>query len=126
MHIHWGGLEEIDPGKQMVTRAAIDAGADMILGHGPHVVNGIEFYKGKPIIYSIGNFAFQFPPGAYEYFPDSLKVVKRLSGQGPLFEAMMVRMILSPKGDIRRMELLPVELTTQDGDPHFVTGEKAE
>lgn len=37
--------------------AAIDAGADAILGSGPHVVRGIEFYKEKPIVYSAGNFA---------------------------------------------------------------------
>ncbi len=37
----------------------IDAGADAYLGHGPHVMRGIEIYKGKPIFYSLGNFVFQ-------------------------------------------------------------------
>lgn len=37
----------------------IDAGADAFLGHGPHVMRGIEIYKGKPIFYSLGNFVFQ-------------------------------------------------------------------
>lgn len=37
----------------------IDAGADAYLGHGPHVMRGIETYKGKPIFYSLGNFVFQ-------------------------------------------------------------------
>jgi poly-gamma-glutamate synthesis protein (capsule biosynthesis protein) len=37
----------------------IDAGADGYLGHGPHVMRGIEIYKGKPIFYSLGNFVFQ-------------------------------------------------------------------
>lgn len=36
---------------------AIDAGADMYVGHGPHQLRGIEVYKGKPIFYSLGNFA---------------------------------------------------------------------
>ena len=36
----------------------IDAGADLILGHHPHILKGIEIYKGKAIIYSMGNFAF--------------------------------------------------------------------
>ncbi|MBM3791722.1 MAG: CapA family protein [Acidobacteria bacterium] len=40
-------------------RAAVDAGADMVIGHGPHVLRGIEIYKGKPIFYSIANFVFQ-------------------------------------------------------------------
>ena len=37
----------------------IDAGADAYLGHGPHVLRGIEIFKGKPIFYSLGNFVFQ-------------------------------------------------------------------
>lgn len=37
----------------------VDAGADVFVGHGPHVLRGIEIYKGKPIFYSLGNFMFQ-------------------------------------------------------------------
>ncbi len=37
-------------------RAVIDAGADAVVGHGPHVLRGVEFYRGKPIVYSLGNF----------------------------------------------------------------------
>jgi poly-gamma-glutamate synthesis protein (capsule biosynthesis protein) len=39
--------------------AMIDAGADMVVAHGPHVLRGIEVYKGKPIFYSMGNFIFE-------------------------------------------------------------------
>ena len=39
--------------------ACIDSGADAFIGHGPHVLRGIELYKGKPIFYSLGNFVFQ-------------------------------------------------------------------
>jgi poly-gamma-glutamate capsule biosynthesis protein CapA/YwtB (metallophosphatase superfamily) len=38
-------------------RAVVDAGADLVVGHGPHVMRGMEFYKGKLIAYSLGNFA---------------------------------------------------------------------
>jgi hypothetical protein len=38
-------------------RAVIDAGADVVVGHGPHVLRGIEFYRGRPVFYSLGNFA---------------------------------------------------------------------
>ena len=38
-------------------RAVIDAGADAVVGHGPHVLRGIEFHRGRPIAYSLGNFA---------------------------------------------------------------------
>ena len=52
--------------------AMIDAGADVVVGHGPHVVRGIELYKGKAILYSVGDFIFEnetllrFPAEAYE------------------------------------------------------------
>ncbi|QYA77701.1 CapA family protein (plasmid) [Macrococcus psychrotolerans] len=52
-------------------KECIDNGADIIVGHGPHVIRGIEIYQGKPIFYSLGNFIFQtdtvdtLPP---EYF----------------------------------------------------------
>ena len=41
-----------------LAHAAIDAGADLVLGHHPHVLQGIEQYKGKNIVYSLGNFCF--------------------------------------------------------------------
>lgn len=41
-----------------IARAAVDAGADMVIGHHPHVVQEMEVYKGKPIFYSLGNFVF--------------------------------------------------------------------
>ena len=40
-------------------RAMVDAGADIFVGHGPHVLRGVEIYKGKPILYSLGDFIFQ-------------------------------------------------------------------
>lgn len=39
-----------------VARAAIDAGADIVIGHHPHISRGIDFYKGKPIFHGLGNF----------------------------------------------------------------------
>lgn len=40
-------------------RSFIDEGADAVIGHGPHILRGIELYKGRPIFYSLGNFIFQ-------------------------------------------------------------------
>ncbi len=58
--MHWGS--ELDPvprpWQQAMGRKFIDAGADAVVGHHPHVVQGMELYKGKPIAYSLGNFAF--------------------------------------------------------------------
>lgn len=41
-------------------RAMIDAGADAVVGHGPHILRGIEIYRGRPILYSLGNFLFEY------------------------------------------------------------------
>lgn len=41
------------------SRAMIDAGADVVVGHGPHVLRGIEIYRGRPIFHGLGNFIFQ-------------------------------------------------------------------
>jgi len=59
-YFHWGIEYTKVPHKrqQQVARAAIDAGADMVLGNHPHWTQGIEEYKGKLIIYSMGNFVF--------------------------------------------------------------------
>lgn len=61
LHAHESKLEREVPADFIVTfaRQCIDAGADVFIGHGPHVLRGIEIYKGKPIFYSLGNFIFQ-------------------------------------------------------------------
>ncbi len=61
IHAHEGGRERTLPADFLVTfaRAMVDAGADMFVGHGPHVLRGVEIYKGKPIMYSLGDFIFQ-------------------------------------------------------------------
>ncbi|GEM_PF-406223 len=46
------------PHIQTAYRAIIEAGADLVIGHHPHVAQGVEIYQGKPIVYSLGNFAF--------------------------------------------------------------------
>jgi len=60
-HAHEGDGDIELPAEFIVSfaRACIDAGADVFIGHGPHVLRGIEIYKGKPILYSLGNFIFQ-------------------------------------------------------------------
>ena len=57
---HWGTELEYKATKrqQNYGRRAVDLGADLVLGHHPHVVNGIETYKGVNIVYSLGNFCF--------------------------------------------------------------------
>ena len=57
---HWGNEKETVPDSNQTTlgHLAIDLGADLVCGHHPHVLQGIEEYKGKNIVYSLGNFCF--------------------------------------------------------------------
>ncbi|WP_235903320.1 CapA family protein [Bilifractor porci] len=57
---HWGVELSDTPDENQVTLAhyAIDNGADLVIGHHPHIIQGIESYKGKYIAYSLGNFCF--------------------------------------------------------------------
>ena len=58
---HWGvhcfpaSLAEYE---KSLARLAIDHGADVVLGHHQHILKGVDFYKGKPILHGLGNFAF--------------------------------------------------------------------
>ncbi len=59
-YIHWGIEYTLEPTAEQraIARRAIDAGADIVVGSHPHWVQGIEIYRGKPIVYSLGNFVF--------------------------------------------------------------------
>lgn len=62
--IHWGlhfTRAALADYQRVVARAAVDAGAHAILGHHPHVLKAIEMYRGRPIFYSLGNFAIEQP-----------------------------------------------------------------
>ncbi|MDA8234224.1 MAG: CapA family protein [Clostridia bacterium] len=60
VNIHWGKEDAPFPEEYQpkLAKAMVDAGADIIMGHHPHVLQGIEIYKGKIIAYSLGNFVF--------------------------------------------------------------------
>ncbi len=58
--MHWGWEKETQPSERQRTfaRKMIDEGAALVVGGHPHVIQGAETYKGKPIVYSLGNFVF--------------------------------------------------------------------
>jgi len=60
VNIHWGVEGDTVPtrSQQKAAHAMVDAGADLIIGHHPHVLQGIECYNGRYIAYSLGNFSF--------------------------------------------------------------------
>ena len=75
-HAHEQGDGKEDPAEflQPFARRMVDEGADLVVGHGPHLLRGMEVYKGKPIFYSLGNFIGQnelvprLPSDSYERF----------------------------------------------------------
>lgn len=58
MHSGVEYTQKIQPIQKKLSRVAIDLGADLVVGHHPHVIQGIDTYKGRYIIYSLGNFCF--------------------------------------------------------------------
>ncbi len=58
--VHWGTPYEREPKEETIEKAKsfVDLGADVVVGHHPHIVQRVDIYRGKPIFYSIGNFAF--------------------------------------------------------------------
>jgi poly-gamma-glutamate synthesis protein (capsule biosynthesis protein) len=60
VNVHWGNEYTPDPTdrQRALARLMVDAGADVVIGHHPHVVQATEFYRGAFIAYSLGNFVF--------------------------------------------------------------------
>lgn len=60
VNAHWGNeyQEQFNAKQQALAHAMIEAGADVVIGHHPHVVQGLEVYQGHPIFYSLGNLIF--------------------------------------------------------------------
>lgn len=74
---HWGTEHStvLEPAQIESAHAYIDAGADVVIGAHPHILQGIEYYEGKPIMYSLGNFWFD------DYDIDTLLAEVRLHGE---------------------------------------------
>ncbi len=73
--MHWGWESEGENDRQKaLARLMIDAGADLVIGGHPHVTQGIEYYRGKLIVYSLGNFVFD----GFEEGPERIGWLLRL------------------------------------------------
>ena len=114
---HWGleGVHEIIDVQRALGRAAIDAGADLVLGTHPHVIQGIETYRARRIVYSLGNFVF----GGNVNPTEKEAIIYRAS-----FTLTDGRM--APSGE----EIVPVQITTaperNDFRPIVLAGEARE
>lgn len=78
VYVHWGVEREPYPEEYQRTMAQqyIDAGADLVIGSHPHVIQGVEYYKDVPIVYSLGNYIFNNsnkPTAALKVYVDELQ-----------------------------------------------------
>jgi poly-gamma-glutamate synthesis protein (capsule biosynthesis protein) len=91
--------------QKQFARTALDTGADLVFGHGTHYVQGVEIYKGKPILYAIGHSAFDQP--GYEDSTDGLvvrvvidaKAIQRVSFVPVSRDSANNVLMLDPSGD---------------------------
>ncbi|BCH19156.1 CapA family protein [Mesorhizobium sp. L-2-11] len=110
--------------EQSFARKMIDAGADAYIGHGPHLLRGIEIYRGRPIFYSLGNFFeddLGTPSGADmfdEYAKDprvdtdaEVKVAEMARGfTDPIFYESIVTVSRFEQNQLAELRLYPIEL----------------
>ncbi len=105
--LHWGRELHVTPnsGQYSYARKVLDAGADVLYGHHPHILQPVHFYKGKPIFYSLGNFTFGSMGRAD---PDTgiFQLRYRLTEDGPRLENFTVIPCRTQgSGDYRPYEL---------------------
>jgi Bacterial capsule synthesis protein PGA_cap len=113
-----------------VAHAAIDAGADLVAGHHPHILKGVEFYRDKLIFYSLGNFALDSPVAFQESVLES-KGFSEIAALNPKFGAKgksffppeacrtaIVKCILR-EGRIDSVSLLPAYIN-ESAEPEMV------
>ena len=151
IHAHQGAATNEDPADflPVFARRMIDEGADVIAGHGPHLLRGIEMYKGKPIFYSLGNFIAQdeliekFPSDAYTRFrveqsgtPHDIAIARSgadgrggFGGDARYWQTILPR--LRWRGsELQSIDLLPVTMQYTEpfhrrGRPRLARGDEA-
>jgi len=150
LHAHDQGATKEDPADfiPVFARAMIDAGADLVVGHGPHLLRGMELYQGRPIFYSLGNFVAQndlvhkFPSDAYERFrvdpsltPGEIARTRSDDGRRGFPADVRYWQTVAPRltwqdGALAGIELIPVTLRHSDpvhrrGRPRLARGDEA-
>ena len=106
--LHWGEdlQPEATPEQHLLARKLIDTGADAVIGGHPHLTQTIEWHQDRPIVYSLGNFVFDY----YPYDP-------------PVWKGWIVKLTFG-KAERPRLDVIPVELDPA-GIPHLVPGAPA-
>jgi poly-gamma-glutamate synthesis protein (capsule biosynthesis protein) len=119
-HRAHGIQDTTPPNDEIMYRRAIDAGAAFVLGSGPHVLRGVEIYKGRPILYSLADFVYQYrTPGRIPVDlihqrdgeierPANVSVFDRRDPP-QVMEGILARFTLNG-GTLRRLELIPISI----------------
>jgi len=116
-NFHWGAEYYITQNKEQVqtARRVIDAGADIVVGTHPHVLQGMEVYNGKPIFYSLGNFSFGGDSAPRDLDTALMQLEYDISGETP---------------SLVRLQVFPINMTesslgtAQDYHPVIATSPK--
>lgn len=122
LHTHEPGNHSTEPPPFLhdLAHAAVDEGADVVLGHGPHQLRGIEVYRNRPIFYSLGNFAFmvnrQFPLTREAWQRTGLDPARHTPG-----EMLEQKRVKGPFGDRVWYESVVVSLSFGDREALEVT-----
>lgn len=149
-HNQAGNIEIAADFLRPFAHAAIDAGADVFVGHGPHVLRGIEIYKGKPIFYSLGNFIMQDdliklqPQEAYDNFnlppsatPSDFFEARwnansfGFRGNKRYWQSVIAEPVFNNKHELQTVNLYPISLTYSEtnaaerGQPWPASAEEA-
>jgi len=103
MHAGWE-YREVNPRQQKFARAMIDAGVDMVMGHHPHIVQKAEWYKGKLIVYSLGNFVFD------QTWSEETQ------------QSVMLKMVMDKNG-VRSLQFVPISIQ-HAGQPEIMDDKK--
>lgn len=102
---HWGSSQSrtLTLSQKAAAHAAIDAGVDIVIGHHPHIIQGIEIYRDKPIFFALGNFVLDHD---HPMFRQTVR------------ESLFVKCLIED-GKVARVSCLPV-LIDADGSPRIL------
>jgi poly-gamma-glutamate synthesis protein (capsule biosynthesis protein) len=106
-YFHWGvsGLDELAEYQRTVARAVIDQGADLVLGSHAHTPQGIEVYKGRAILYGLGNFAFDWT----QMSRHRTGLLARCEVHGRRIERVVVRPVVRREDELNQVEVVALD-----------------
>jgi poly-gamma-glutamate capsule biosynthesis protein CapA/YwtB (metallophosphatase superfamily) len=110
---HWGVGREVLQYMTEIAHAAIDAGADIVVGHGPHYSLPIEIYRGKPIFYGLGSFSFHTGHAGLRH-GDWLGMMVRASCDGGRIDRLSVQFVRHDEENRTRLRALADESAAFD------------